>query len=170
MRIETPTSVLRDWTEDDIPALVQNADNPRIASGLRDGFPSPYTEEDARRFITTATTTPGALLLAIDVAGEAIGGIGVHPLADVYRKTAEIGYWVAQPYWGRGIATDAVRALVPVAFRTSDIVRLQAGVFSGNPASMRVLEKCGFFREAVHRNAVFKNGTLMDEVLYVRFR
>ena len=85
-------------------------------------------------------------------------------------RTAEIGYWLAEPFWGRGIVTDAVRALVPVAFEQTDIVRIQAGIFSNNPASMRVLEKCGFVREAVHRNAITKNGVMMDEVMYVRFR
>lgn len=170
MRIRTPSAVLREWDLQDIPALVHHADNPRVAAGLRDAFPSPYRAEDARRFIMMARGTSENMLLAIDVDGEAVGGIGVHPLADVYRKTAEIGYWVAEPFQGRGIATDAVRAVIPPAFETFDIVRLQAGVFSHNPASMRVLEKCGFAREAVHRHAVTKNGTLLDEVLYVRFR
>ena len=87
----------------------------------------------------------------------------------MYRRTAEIGYWLAEPWRGRGIATDAVRALVPVAFRRFDIVRLQAGVFSNNPASMRVLEQCGFSREAVRERAIWKNGLLLDEVVYVRF-
>jgi RimJ/RimL family protein N-acetyltransferase len=171
MRIATPSSLLRDWTPEDIPALARYADDPRVAATLRDGFPSPYTEENARRFIAMATSpdAPG-LFLAIDVDGEASGGIGIHPLSDVYRRTAEIGYWLSPSLWGRGIATDAVRALVPVAFATYDIVRLQAGVFSDNPASGRVLEKCGFVREAVHRHAVTKNGRLLDEVLYVCFR
>ncbi len=171
MRITTPTSILRDWTWDDLPALVRNADDPRVAAMMRDGFPSPYTEEDGRRFISMATSpaTPG-LFLAIEVGGEASGGVGIHPLSDVYRRTAEIGYWLSPSRWGRGIVTDAVRALVPVAFATYDIVRLQAGVFSNNPASGKVLEKSGFAREAVHRHAVTKNGRLLDEVLYVRFR
>ncbi len=116
-----------------------------------------------------ATSPSHNLLLAIEVDGMAAGGIGIHPLQDVYRKTAEIGYWLSEPCWGRGIATEAVRALVPIAFERFDIIRLQAGVFSGNTASMRVLEKCGFTREAVHHNAITKNGAIMDEMLYVRY-
>jgi RimJ/RimL family protein N-acetyltransferase len=137
---------------------------------MRDGFPTPYTAEDARRFINMATVQSQNLLLAIEVDGEAVGGIGIHPLDDVCCKTAEIGYWLSELFWGLGITAEAVRALVPVAFGRFDIIRLQAGVFSANRASMRVLEKSGFTREAVHRNAITRNGVIMDEVLYVRFR
>ena len=87
-----------------------------------------------------------------------------------FSKAAEIGYWLGEPFWGRGIVTDAVRAVVPVAFGTFDIARIQAGIFSENPASARVLEKCGFVREAVLKDAVFKNGKVMDEIIYARFR
>lgn len=170
MHIVTPTSVLRDWIPADIPSLVRHADDPRVAGTMRDAFPSPYTAKDARRFIAMATGDRDlGLFLAIEVQGGAAGGIGIHPLADVHRRTAEIGYWLSPRFWGRGIVTDAVRALVPVAFSTFDIVRLQAGVFSCNPASGRVLEKCGFLREAVHRQAVTKNGHGYDEILYVHF-
>jgi len=171
MQIITPSAVLRDWTPEDAPSLVRHADNPRIASMLRDGFPSPYTPDDACRFIAMATE-PGTrnLFLAVEVDGEACGGIGIHPLEDVFRRTGEIGYWLAEPFWGRGIITGAVRALVPVAFERYDIVRIQAGIFANNPASMRVLEKCGFTRGAVHRNAVTKNGVTMDEIVYVLVR
>ncbi|MDD1693216.1 MAG: GNAT family N-acetyltransferase [Methanoregula sp.] len=167
MRIRTPTSILRDWGSGDIGSLVRHANNPRVAAMMRDGFPSPYTHEDARRFIDLATTPGPHLFLAIEVDGKACGGIGIHPLEDVRRRSAEIGYWLSESCWGRGIATDAVRAIVPVAFGTFDIIRLQAGIFSSNRASMRVLEKCGFVREAVHTNAITKNGMTMDEIVYV---
>jgi len=170
MHCPTPTSVLRDWTFDDAVSLCRHADNPRIARCMRDAFPHPYMPGDAERFIVMATQNRSALLLAIEVDGEAVGGIGVHLLADVYRGTAEIGYWLSEKYWGRGIATDAVRAMVPLAFDRFPIVRLQAGVFESNPASMRVLEKCGFCREAVHRSAVTKGGVVMDEHLYALVR
>ena len=169
MEIATPSALLRDWRPKDAASLARHANNPRIAATMRDGFPSPYTLEDARRFIATAAGSVTNLVLAIEADGEAVGSNGVHPLGDVYRRTAEIGYWLAESCWGRGIATDAVRALVPVAFRRFDLVRLQAGVFSSNPTSMRILERCGFAREAVHRNAIWKHGLLLDEVLYVRF-
>jgi len=170
LHIRTPSCLLRPWREEDAAPLARHADNPRVAACMRDLFPSPYTIEDARRFVAMATTPSKNILLAIEVQGEAAGGIGIHPLDDVYRGTAGIGYWLAEPFWGRGIVTDAVRALVPVAFGRTGIIRLQAGIFSQNPASMRVLEKCGFFREAVHRSAITKNGERMDEVLYVKFR
>ncbi len=168
--IRTPGALLRPWQIDDAPLLVRYADNPRIAAGMRDRFPSPYTVGDARCFIAGSASPGARLLLAIVVQGEPVGGIGINPLEDVYRGTAEIGYWLAEPFWGKGIVTDAVRALVPVIFDQPGIIRIQAGVFSNNPASMRVLEKCGFVREAVHRNAVTKQGIVMDEVMFVRFR
>lgn len=137
---------------------------------MRDGFPSPYTRDDADRFIASAGDLDTNLFLAVEVEGQAAGGIGVHRLNDVYRHTAEIGYWLAEPFWGRGIITEAVRALVPVAFDLYPIRRMQAGVFSTNPASMRVLEKNGFFREAIHTQAITKNSQVLDEILYVRFK
>jgi len=170
LHIRTPGAILRPWRNDDAPSLARYADNPRVAACMRDLFPSPYTPDDANRFIAMATGAPPGLLLAIEVNGEAAGGIGIRPLEDVYRGTAEIGYWLAEPFWGRGIVTDAVRALVPVAFDRTGITRIQASIFSNNPASMRVLEKCGFVREAVHRNAITKHGVIMDEVMYVRLR
>jgi RimJ/RimL family protein N-acetyltransferase len=170
LQIRTPGAVLRPWREDDALPLARYANNLRVSACMRDLFPSPYTIEDAERFIALATDPSPNLFLAIEVRGEAAGGIGIHPLEDVHRGTAEIGYWLAEPFWGQGIVTDAVRALVPVAFERTGVGRIQAGIFSSNPASMRVLEKCGFVREAVHQNAITKNGVLMDEVMYVRFR
>jgi len=137
---------------------------------MRDAIPSPYTLADARRFIAMAAEQTPDLFLAIDAGGEAVGGIGIHVLNDVKHRSVEIGYWLSGQYRGRGIVTGAVSAIVPVAFRQYDIVRLQAGIFPNNPASMRVLEKCWFIREAVHRDAIFKNGVFLDEVLFVRFR
>jgi RimJ/RimL family protein N-acetyltransferase len=169
MRINTPSSTLRDWRPDDAGSLTKHANNPRIAASMRDAFPSPYTQEDADRFISMAADRTMNLFLAIEVDGEAVGGIGIHRLEDVRRRSAEIGYWLSESCWGRGIATDAIRSLVPIAFETFDIVRVEAGIFSNNPSSMRVLEKCGFVREAVHTNAITKNGVLLDEMVYVYF-
>ncbi|NMB78831.1 MAG: GNAT family N-acetyltransferase, partial [Methanomicrobiales archaeon] len=106
-------ALLRPWHPADARALARYADNPRVAAGLRDLFPSPYTLADAERFISMAITTEENLMLAIEADGEACGGIGIHPLSDVYQGTAEIGYWLAEPFWGRGIITAAVGALVP---------------------------------------------------------
>ncbi|MGB9175934.1 MAG: GNAT family N-acetyltransferase [Methanoregula sp.] len=168
--IKTPGALLRPWRQEDAPSLARHANNPRVSGCLRDLFPSPCTIDDAHRFIAMATGPIHGLLLAIEVQGEAVGGIGIQPLTDVYRGTAEIGYWLAEPFWGKGMVTGAVRAVVPVAFEKTGVVRIQAGIFANNPASMRVLEKCGFVREAVHRNAITKHGVVMDEVMYVRFR
>jgi len=170
MKIITPQAVLRDWIDADAPALARHADNLRIAAGMRDAFPSPYTLSDARNFIAMAAGTNGNLFLAIEVDGEACGGIGIHLLEDVKHRSAEIGYWLSESCWGKGIVTEAVRSFVPVAFSRYDIVRLQAGIFSSNIPSIRVLEKCGFTREAVHRNAITKNGLTLDEVMYVYLR
>ncbi len=133
MRIITPSSILRDWTMDDASSLKKHADNPRISGRMRNAFPCPYTMEDAKRFITLATSPGPNLFLAIEISTEAVGGMGIHPLDDVRRRSAEIGYWLSESFWGRGIVTDAVSSLVPVAFERYDIVRLQAGIFSNNP-------------------------------------
>ncbi|NLM29793.1 MAG: GNAT family N-acetyltransferase [Methanomicrobiales archaeon] len=169
MQIDRPGFVLRAWTFEDEEPLVRHANNPRIAAMMRDEFPSPYTPGDARRFIAAAGDTVSYLYLAIDVNGEAVGSIGIQPLDDVRRRTAEIGYWLSESLWGRGIVTDAVHSIIPVAFERFDIIRLEAGVISNNPASMRVLEKCGFVREAVHQKAITKNGATFDEIVYVCF-
>lgn len=169
MELITPTCTLRKWSAADGPALVYHANHSQVAQWMRDGFPSPYTREDADRFITMATSDKQNLFFAIDVNGEAVGGIGIHPLSDVYRKTAEIGYWLSPAFQGRGIVTDAVQVLVPIAFDKLDINRIQAGVFHRNLPSIRILEKNGFKLEAIHKNAIWKNGMFMDECLYVYF-
>lgn len=163
-------SSLRPWSMADIDTLARHADNPRIAARMRDGFPSPYTRKDAERFIAMATGDHQHLFFAIEVDGAAVGGIGVHLLEDVHRRTAELGYWLSEEYWGRGIVSDAVGTVVSVAFRRRDIIRIQAGVFGNNPASMKVLEKSGFLLEAIHRQAITKQGQTLDEHLYVIFR
>jgi len=132
---------------------------------MRDAFPHPYTLEDAHRFFERAGEA-GNLFLAIEVGAEAVGGIGIHFQDDVYRHTGEIGYWLSASCWGRGIATDAVRTFVPVVFMETDLIRIQAGIFADNPASARVLEKSGFVREAVHKDAITKKGVVMDEIVY----
>ncbi len=137
---------------------------------MRDAFPHPYTPDAADRFLQGAVHNPLNLFFAIEVDGEAVGGIGVHYFDDVYQQTAEIGYWLSESYWGQGIISDAIRTIVPVAFASHNTIRIQAGVFSNNPASMRVLEKNGFYLEAVRKNAILKLGQTLDEHLYVLFR
>ena len=107
---------------------------------------------------------------AIVVDGEAVGGVGLQLKSDVYRKTAEVGYWLGEAVWGRGVATAALRTITEYAFAHFDLCRLEAGVFAWNPASMRVLEKVGYRREATLERACFKDGRILDLVLYAKVR
>jgi RimJ/RimL family protein N-acetyltransferase len=106
--------------------------------------------------------------LAVEYNGEYVGNIGLHKGTDVYRKSTEIGYFLGEPYWNLGIMTKAVNLICDYGFKTMDIVRIHAGIFEFNPASMRVLEKCGFKREAIRENAVFKQGKVWNEMVYVK--
>lgn len=164
--IEIGDVSLRPWRPDDAISLVKHANNPRVASNLRDGFPYPYTLPDAKRWLKMVIENREDVILAIEVSGEASGGIGLHGLKDVYRYNGEIGYWLSERYWGRGIISDAVAAMVNHAFTQTSWLRLFACIFENNPSSMRVLEKNGFRLEAVHMKAVMKEGKLMDEHLY----
>lgn len=170
MILKTSHAILRPWTWEDRGSIVQYANNLQIARNLRDGFPHPYRIEDADRFITMAKENHPHIFLAIEVDGVAVGGIGIHLFDNIYRRTAEIGYWLAEPFWNRGIVTSSIRTIIPIAFRERDIIRLQAGVFSNNPASMKVLEKNGFILEAIHTSAITKGEKTFDEHLYVIFR
>lgn len=164
--IQLSHAVLRPWKTEDAPALVRHANNPRVASNLRDGFPHPYTLPDAKNWLNLVGSNTGDVILAIEVKGEAAGGIGLHGHKDVYRYNCEIGYWLSEQHWARGIMTEAVGALVDYAFTRTPWLRLFACIFENNPASMRVLEKNGFMAEAIHRKAVMKEGVLMDEHMY----
>ncbi len=162
---------LRPWREDDLHSLVRHADNFNIWINLRDGFPRPYTEQAGRDWLKMAMDLKSNLFLAIETDGEAVGGIGISFKEDVYRKNGELGYWLSEQYWGRGIVSEAVVLLVDHVFTNyPDILRIYANLFSFNPASARVLQKCGFHLEAIHKNSVIKNGQLADEHCYVRFR
>jgi ribosomal-protein-alanine N-acetyltransferase len=165
-RIQKEGFVLRPWDPTDAEALVKHANHPAIAANLRDGFPHPYTPEDARKWLEMAGNNTKDVILAIEVRGEAAGGIGLHGMKDVYRYNCEIGYWLSEAHWGRGIMTRAVGAMVRYTFEETPWLRLFACIFENNPASMRVLEKNGFHLESIHRKAVMKGGTLMDEHLY----
>lgn len=163
---------LRPFRSSDAPSFSKHANNRNVSKNLRDAFPFPYRLEDAHGFIEKfSAEQPRGLVRCIEVEGEAVGGIGVHPLDDVYRRSAELGYWLGEPFWGRGIATAAVRAISEAAFvKDRELVRIQASVFGWNPSSARVLEKAGFAREGVLRQSVFKDGVLADSYLYARVR
>lgn len=158
--------LLRPWTPDDLHTLVRYANNPRIAANLMDRFPHPYTEELGRIFLQMATQAIPPTVMAIQIAGEACGGIGLHLQEDIFRKNAELGYWLAEPFWGRGIITDAIRQKVDYGFRNWDIDRIFARPFGTNLASQKVLEKAGFSLEGRFEKTIFKNGQYLDEVIY----
>lgn len=158
--------ILRPWQTDDLESLVENANNPNIARFMTDAFPHPYTAESGRSFLAFATQGNPIHIFAIEVDGKAAGGIGIHPQSDIMRKNAELGYWLGEKYWGRGIITRAIPEMLAFAFKTYDITRVYARPFGNNPASARVLEKTGFVLEATIKKNIFKNGELLDELIY----
>jgi ribosomal-protein-alanine N-acetyltransferase len=165
--IELGTCLLRQWQKSDKPSLVRYANNPNVSRHLREIFPHPYTELDAEKWLANAPFGRAARWrYAIDVGGEAVGGIGLDPYRDIERHTVEVGYWLGEPFWGRGILTGAVRVIAARALATSDIYRVCARVSAGNPASIRVLEKAGFSREGVLLRASVKSGVVFDELVF----
>jgi [ribosomal protein S5]-alanine N-acetyltransferase len=137
---------------------------------VKDAFPHPYSSQDGEEWIALNQFQDPAANLSISLDGQVIGGIGIVLKTDVYRKSGEIGYWLGEPFWNRGISSEAVRLFTTYCFSHFDLERLFAGVFQNNLPSMRVLEKNGFRREAIHRSAIFKNNQLLDEHIFVKFR
>jgi len=166
MEIPLEGARIRSWKRGDQSSLVRYADNRRIWINLRDRFPHPYRPADARAWLAHVTAQSPETNFAIEVGGEAVGGIGFHPQEDVHRGSAEIGYWLGEPFWGRGIATQAVRAITDHALRVHGLNRLYAYVFEWNPASARVLLKAGFTQEGRLRRSVTKDGHTIDQFLY----
>ena len=164
--------VLRPWRRADIEAVAEAADNPNIAANLRNIFPSPYTLADAEWFVEDciAQGETRQLMRAIAVNGRAAGSISVSRKDDVYEKSAELGYWLAEDYWGRGIMTEAVRQICREAFDRFDILRIFAEPFAENLGSRRVLEKAGFTCEGTMRNGVYKNGRVHSYCMYALLR
>jgi RimJ/RimL family protein N-acetyltransferase len=170
LRIDIGEWHIRPYRDGDLPALVKYADNPNVVRNLRDRFPHPYTSEAGRAWISSAKAQDPVVSFAIASQDELIGGVGIEPQSDVYRRSGELGYWLAEPFWGRGIATAAAKAMVQYAFTRLDLVRVFAGVFATNPGSARVLEKAGFHFEGRSQRAVFKHGQLIDELRYAILR
>jgi ribosomal-protein-alanine N-acetyltransferase len=163
--------VVRDWQESDAPELAAQANDRRVWLGLRDAFPHPYGIEDARRFIGVAMGMSPRTFLAVEVDGHVAGGIGYVLHGDVERVSAEVGYWLGHAFWGRGIATTAVRLLTRHAFEVRpELRRLYAMPFATNAASARVLEKAGYVREALLRQSVIKDGRALDQFIYAILR
>jgi len=161
--------VLRKWNESDLNNLVKYANNIKIANRLTNGFPHPYTEEDGKAYLSTVISDNPTKVFAIEVDGEAVGSIGIFPQTDIHEKNAEMGYWLAEEYWGQGIMVEAIKEITAYGFQTFDIVRIFARPFSTNFQSQRVLEKAGFTLEARLKKAIFKNGEFTDELIYTLF-
>jgi ribosomal-protein-alanine N-acetyltransferase len=169
MELAGTRSVVRTWRRGDAAALVRHANNVNIAKHLRDRFPHPYTERDARTFLRMVSLADDrAINLAIDVDGVAVGAIGLTRGSDVERFSAEIGYWLAEPYWGRGIVTEALSLVTGEAFDRLNILRLFALPFADNLASARVLEKAGYAREGLLKSSAVKYGEPRDQLLFAR--
>ena len=147
---------------------MHHANNLNVAKNLRDRFPHPYTEKDAKAFLKHATSASDPSNLAIEIDGEAVGAVGFVPGRDIERFSAEIGYWLGEKFWGRGIATEALTLVTDYVFSELNYLRLFALPFADNPGSARVLEKAGYEQEAVLRASSVKHGIVKDQLLYAR--
>jgi RimJ/RimL family protein N-acetyltransferase len=161
---------LRSLRYADRERLTELANNKKIWNNLRDMFPYPYLLEDAEKFLDMVKRQEPQVTFAIEYQFQFVGVIGLVLQPDIYKKGAEIGYWLGEPFWGKGIATKAAILATNYAFESLGFERLFAGVFEGNEASKKVLEKCGFKLEGVSRKAVFKNNKLIDEYRYARVK
>jgi RimJ/RimL family protein N-acetyltransferase len=157
---------LRPWELSDLSNLISYANNPNIAQNLTNAFPYPYTPEAGLKFIAMTQSHSPLHIFAICLNNQAIGGIGVHPQQDIHEKCIELGYWLAEPFWGKGIMSDVVKQMIAYAFKNFDVKRLYARPFSSNIGSQKVLEKCGFTHEATLKKSIFKNGVYLDELIY----
>ena len=170
MEWKLTSCTVRSWEWRDREAIVRHANNRSVWINLRDRFPHPYTHADARNWLDTVVGISPETNFAIAVEGEAVGGIGFTVQHDVAHRSAEIGYWLGEDFWGRGIATEALIAVTDYAFANYDLCRLYAHVFDWNPASVRVLEKAGYEFEGRLKKSVTKNGQTIDQLMYAAIR
>jgi ribosomal-protein-alanine N-acetyltransferase len=161
---------IRAWKKADAFSLAAAANNANISNMMRDGFPFRYTKKDADEWILLNEDKEPVTNFAVVVDNQFAGAIGFLQKENIYRKNAEIGYWLGEPFWNKGIATEAVRQLVTYIFSEFQVDRVYAEVFSNNPASMKVLEKNGFHLEAVHKKSIIKNNQVLDDYWWVKFR
>jgi [ribosomal protein S5]-alanine N-acetyltransferase len=156
---------LRPWQSTDVENLMKYANNERIARFMTNQFPHPFEEIHAIAFIERANSHT-SIMLAIDINGRAVGGIGLHPMSDVYALNAELGYWLAEPFWGQGIMSKAIEEMVTIGFERLPINRIFARPFGSNKASQKALENAGFKLEARIEGSIFKNGQTEDELIF----
>lgn len=162
--------LLRGFRDEDCDRLAELINNKKIWDNVRDMLPYPYSRENATEYINMCKEENPAQKFAIEFNGELAGGIGLVLQADIYRLSAEIGYWVGEPFWGLGIAPKAVELITEYGFNQLGLVRIYTGVFDFNKASQRVLEKAGFKFECIFEKSVVKNGKVIDEYRYSRIK
>ena len=170
MRLQLERCTVRRWAAGDLGPLVTHANNRNVSRHLRDRFPFPYQVENGRAFLDWVVPQPQPTVWAIEVDGEAAGGIGMELQKDVERVSAEIGYWLGEAVWGRGVATEALTAVTAEAFRRFELTRIYALPFADNRASVRVLEKAGYTLEGHLRQSAIKDGTIRDQLLYAAYK
>lgn len=157
---------LRPWHLNDLDHLVELANNKNIAMFMADVFPHPYTTENGKTFIGFATSNANSKIFAIIVDGKPVGSIGLHLQTDILRKNAEIGYWLGETYWGKGLIKNAIEQIVDYGFKNMDIVRIFARIYGTNIPSQRVIEKAGFKLEGRFEKTIYKNNEFLDELIY----
>lgn len=166
------TVKIRKWELSDADDLAKALSNKKVQDFLRDGLPYPYTEQDAREYISAMLTADAndTFAFAVTADEKVIGSIGAFRQANIHNKTAELGYYIAEEYWGKGIMTEAVGQLCDYVFTHTDIIRIFAEPFADNIGSCRVLEKSGFAFEGTLKSNALKNGTVLDMKMYARLR
>ena len=170
MIIKFADFIIRDWQDEDAPGIVKYANNIKIAKNLRDGFPHPYNLSDAKAYLLKVKQQNPRTFFAITADTEVIGSIGLALGEDIHRFSAEMGFWLAEPYWGKGIMTEAVKKLTEFAFERYGLNRIYAEPYTTNPASAKALEKAGYKLEGIMRANVVKNGEILDQYLYARVK
>ena len=169
MILEYDNIKLRGFRDEDIPKMVLLANNRKVSMNLRDAFPHPYLLSNAQEFVSICNKQNPKTTFAIEWEGNYVGNIGLLQETDVYRKTAEIGYFIGEPFWNKGIASKAVNLITDFGFNVLKVARIHTGVFEYNTASMRVLEKNGYVKEGIFKKSIFKDGKLWDEHRYAKF-
>ncbi len=169
MILHGASCTLRPLAAADAPSLARHANDRDVWRNLRDRFPHPYALRDAEAYIAHVGPQAPRTSFGIAVGDEAVGTITLMPGQDIERMTAEVGYWIGRAHWGRGIATDALRAVTGYAFDVLGLHRVFAVPFARNPASGRVLEKAGYVREGLMRRSAVKDGEVLDQLLYAAY-
>jgi RimJ/RimL family protein N-acetyltransferase len=170
LTIPASFGAIRPWSDTDVDSIVKYADNRNVWLNLRDGFPHPYTRDDARSFLALVKQQNPMTFFAIASDDKAIGAIGITLNQDVHRLTAELGYWIGEPFWGKGIMSEAVRLFTDFAFDNFRLVRIYAEPYTANKGSCRVLEKAGYSLEGRLRSNVIKDNQILDQFLFARVR